>query len=164
MANNWTSAERKLFDYFLNALGDTENRQAFAPIDAAVRENEYLPGLRDSRYAYMWTCWFEGGGETADRGPTDTLCYVRGAAYFRGFFTSRDTAREYAVAVSKLLPIHNTTAPSAATVLLWRHLFISADPSIRLGVARRVVNQSGKAGEVLGWVLEIQMDGGIQAT
>lgn len=164
MANNWTTAETNLFNYLLAALGDIENKTAFAAPDGYARANEYLPGFADTKYDYMWTCWFEGGGESADRGPTNSLPYVRGTAYFRGFFKNRDKAREYALAVASVLPVHNQVGPSDTACALWRHLTISQDPAIKYATARRKLDQAEKSGETRGWLLEIVMDGGIKGT
>jgi hypothetical protein len=161
MANNWTTAETNLLTYLRTGLSGTLDVNCFAPPDDGPRLNDYLPGFQDANL-WMWTCWFEGGGDAADRGPSAALPYLRGTVTFRGFYLSRDKAQEHALAVAALLPVHNQVGPSSAAVSLWRHLYIATDPVIKLAVAHRKEDQAEKAGDVSGWMLDIIMDGGIK--
>jgi hypothetical protein len=142
MLNAWTTAERNLFDYLLEELGDEENTTAFI--------GEYPPDFADETIDHLWYLSIDGGGTPDDVGAGVAYCGLNAGATFEGVFESRETAQQYGIAVKALLPMAEDEVSGVFDLRL------ESEPTIVRAVVRRNPNQAN-AGEIRVWRLTVPL-------
>lgn len=143
----WQQGERDVFDYLLDAFGDTEDSTAFL--------GEYPPDFADETITHMWMFAFEGGGENDGFARKESHFAINGTARWDGVFTTRAEAQAYACQIMGLFPIDDSGENRYPR---WNDLKLSTDPLIQRAVVRRNPDQTSTAGERRVWQVTVMFE------